>query len=369
MDFKFYMPVDIRFGESSLISLENEFKEKIVFIITDKILVEKGIASKITSKINAKDIVIFDNVEPNPSTDTVNNAAIICRNCSAEIIIALGGGSAMDTAKCVAVLMNNQGNIEDYQGGKNFSNSPVPLVCIPTTAGTGSEVTNVSVLTDSKSNRKIPFVRNELFSKYACIIPSLTQTMPPHITAETGWDAFSHAFEAYWSKSSNPISDILAIKAMKLILDNIERAYYDGDDYSARYNMAEGSLIAGIAFSQTRTTAMHATSFSLTSDYKLSHGRACAITLLGFLDYCDGYWDDKQNKLILELGLKDIADFKNILKEKLTNTKMPIKLGDVNITCSDINAIAEKGIKNAIIHEIPREIDLEKLKEILINNI
>ena len=365
MNYNFYMPVDIRFGEDALSTLTNEIDDKNVFIVTDKVLVQNGIVDTVTAKIRAKNISIFDQIEPNPSTDTINKASNTCRLHSIDTIIAIGGGSALDTAKCVAILSTNEGVIEEYIKGKSFCNKPLPLICLPTTAGTGSEVTNVSVLTNKKENTKTPLVRDELWSKYACIVPSLTHSMPKHITAETGWDSFSHALEAYWSKSSNPISDSLALKSMSLIFDNIESAYLEPQNIKARENMSLASLLAGIAFSQTRTTAMHATSFCLTSDYKLSHGRACAITMLGFLDYCNGFWDDKQDILLKRLNLNNFIDFIKLLENKLINTQMPIKLSEVGITKDNIEKLAESGLKYAILHQIPREINKENLVKVL----
>jgi len=369
MDFKFFMPVDIRYGEDALSSLCLELNDKNVFVVTDKILLEKGVVNKAISTFNPKKITVFDKVEPNPSTETINRAASLAREKNIDAVLAIGGGSAMDTAKCVAILITNDGSIEDYIKGKAYKNAPACLICAPTTAGTGSEVTCVSVLTNKASNTKIPLVSNMLWPRFACVVPSLTLSMPKHITAETGWDAFSHALEAYWSKSSNPISDALALKSIELILDNIEIAYMNASDIVARSKMCLASLIAGIAFSQTRTTAIHATSFMLTSDYKLSHGRACAITILAFLDYCNGYWDEKQNYLLKYLKIESFDKFKTILQDKLIRTQMPIKFSNIGITNDDITALAQSASNYAILHEIPRKITIDSLKQILTNNI
>ena len=227
MNFNFNLRTDVSFGEKSLEKLLS-VKGGNSFILTTPPIVKSGNYERVRSYI--QNIAYTADVESNPSTENINNIATKARDCKAEIIIALGGGSVMDTGKCVAALLTNGGDIQEYLEGREFNSRALPLYCIPTTSGTGSEVTNVAVITNKTKGYKRPLVSPYLQPSYALVAPSLTLTVPPHITAETGWDAFSHAIEAYWNTESNPVSDAIAKDAIGLILNNIVKAYCCGDD-------------------------------------------------------------------------------------------------------------------------------------------
>jgi alcohol dehydrogenase len=203
---------------------------------------------------------VFSGIRENPTRQNKEDCAAFLRGAAADGVVALGGGSVLDCAKAAA--------------------NGLPVIALPTTAGTGSEVTNIAVL--SNGDAKTPEAKAEYLPKVAIVDPELTLSCPPRVTADSGMDALSHALEALWSSGHRPPCDSLARRAIELILENLETAVRDGADLPARSALAEGSLLAGMAFSQTRTAGVHACSFPLTARYGLSHGAACAFTLAAF---------------------------------------------------------------------------------------
>ncbi len=357
-NFNFVAPVNIKFGEKA-INVLDEIKNKKILILTFPELYKNGCYDNVLNHLTGNKIVLITDIEPNPTCDNIDNALKVARDNQVELIIAVGGGSIMDVAKCVSLIMLNGGKALDYLYGKKIVTAGLPLYCIPTTSGTGSEVTNVAVISEKSLGIKRPIVSSYMLPKYALIIPSMTLTVPPRITAETGWDAFTHSIEAYWNKESNPISDAIAKDAIKLILENINTAYNNGSDINARENLALASLMAGVAFAQTRTTALHGLSFRFTSHYKISHGRACVLTLLPILKAINNTDNIKMQQLVHYLGYDNSDMFYADLKSKLIATGMPLTLAEVNVPISDIDNLVDDGMKNGIIFLTPLEMTRE----------
>ncbi|MBQ9941601.1 MAG: iron-containing alcohol dehydrogenase, partial [Christensenellaceae bacterium] len=220
-------------------------------------------------------------VVPNPLLETADAAAALARECRADCIIGIGGGSAMDTAKAAAAFAPAGISAAEYAAGRPLPAARLPLILIPTTAGTGSEVTNVSVLTDAKTAKRTSLVGNILYADTAIIDPALSETMPPRVAAASGMDALCHAIESFWNVRSSPVSQALSMEAARRILIHLESAVKGDPD--AREEMSIAATIAGIAFNQTRTTVCHAVSYRLTAHYGIDHGLACAATLPGFV--------------------------------------------------------------------------------------
>ena len=284
-NFRFHMPVAVHYGVGIAHNMTGRIRGERVMIVCDPFLYQSGVAEKLGGALEGKTVSYFSGIEPNPSTVSVDACAEAARAARAETVIGVGGGSAMDVAKVVACLVTNGGSIYDYYAGgtKRFGPRAVKLILIPTTAGTGSEVTNVGVYTNPRAGVKMPFVTDEFWADEALIDPEMTYSLPPAVTASTGMDAFCHAIEAYWNKESQPMCDFLAMGALKTILENIKAAYDHPDDTAARGAMITAALVAGVAFSQTRTTGIHAVSFPLTTEFHASHGAACSITLPAFI--------------------------------------------------------------------------------------
>lgn len=365
--FEFFMPVKVCFGVGLSKEVGKYIKGKNVLMISDPFLYQSGVAKQIGDSIEGKEVSYFSEVEPNPSCESVDKAAQLARKIHADCVIGLGGGSAMDISKMVSCLVTNEGNIYDYYSGgtKTLASRKTTLICIPTTAGTGSEVTNVGVFTNKKTGIKMPMVTNEFWADYAVIDPELTYTLPSAVTASTGMDAFCHAIEAYWNKTSQPMCDLLAMGAMKKILENIKVAYDEPDNKQARAEMIKASLIAGVAFSQTRTTGIHALSFPLTTEFGASHGTACAITLPAFIRLSKEQAEEKMLELTSFLGYQSIEEFADEVEALMKSMKMPVRLHQIGVTETDIEHIAEVGLNAAIIQLTPAVMNKDTVCDLL----
>ena len=363
--FEFWMPVKVCFHAGASKEAASYIRGSSVLIISDPFLYKSGAAKAVGDSLKGKKVAYFSDIEPNPSCESADTAAAAARSINADCIIGLGGGSAMDVAKVVACLTTNAGSIYDYySGGTNaFEKRETTLICIPTTAGTGSEVTNVGVYTNQNLKIKMPMV-NDLFWPDAAIIdPELTYTLPPAVTASTGMDAFCHAIEAYWNKNSQPMCDFLALGAMKMILENIKQAFETPENQEARGAMMVSALVAGVAFSQTRTTGIHALSFPLTAEFGANHGTACAITLPAFIRSVEN--NAKMNGLISYLGYGSLVEFADAIASLMKSMKMPVHLREIGVKEEDLEHIAEVGLGAAIIQLTPAVMNKETVYALL----
>jgi alcohol dehydrogenase class IV len=230
-------------------------------IVTDKVLHQAGLAQRVADGLTGSGVTlagIFDAVPPNSEVQAVEEGAAFARAAGCDLLIALGGGSVLDTAKAMNLLLTEGGALLDYEGAGLLSRPLRPLIAIPTTAGTGSEVTIAAVIRDEAQGLKLEFNSPFLMPDVAILDPELTLSLPPVLTAATGMDALTHAIEAYVSTGAQPVSDALAIGAIKMIAGNLRQAVQHGDDLEARSNMLLASTMAGIAFSNTLLGIVHA---------------------------------------------------------------------------------------------------------------
>lgn len=365
--FGYWMPVRICYEEGISKKMSQFIKGKHVFMISDPFLYQNGLAEAVGNSLEGKQVSYFSHIEPNPSCESVDEAAALAREAGADCVIGFGGGSSMDVAKMVSCLVSNEGSVYDYYSGgtKELKGRSTMLVCIPTTAGTGSEVTNVGVFTNRKKGVKMPMVHDLFWADYAVIDPSLTYTLPPSVTASTGMDAFCHAIEAYWNKESVPICDILSMGAMKMILENMKQAYEAPGDQKARGAMLTASLIAGISFSQTRTTGIHALSFPLTTEFGASHGTACAVTLPAFVRLSQELEGEKMQALACYLGYRSVEELAQALEALMTGMNMPTRLSQIGVKKEDLGHIAKVGLSAAIIKLTPAEMNEKSVYALL----
>ncbi|WP_368931027.1 iron-containing alcohol dehydrogenase [Bacillus pumilus] len=252
-----------------------------VMIVTDSGVRNAGLVQPIEAYLQEAgySVFVFDQVSPNPRDNECLAGAELFRKEQASAVIAIGGGSPMDTAKAIALLGPNGGIPEDYISGKKAYANLSPLICIPTTAGTGSEVTRSSVITLAASHKKITLKHALLRPTIAILDPALTLTVPKSITAATGVDALVHAIEGYSCKVTNPISKAMGASAMETIVKYLPAAFEDGSDLEARYKMQEGSLLAGLCFGSADVAAVHCLAEALGSLYDTPHGIANAVFL------------------------------------------------------------------------------------------
>jgi 1,3-propanediol dehydrogenase/alcohol dehydrogenase len=231
----------------------------------------------------------------------VTKGAALCKEARAEVVVAIGGGSPLDAAKAIALLATNQEEIGTYEKEVPLKEA-LPLVAIPTTSGTGSEITRFTVITDTKTKVKMLIGHETLIPKVAILDPILTVSMPKDVTAATGMDALTHAIEAYTSKVATPFTDLFALKAVELISQNLIRAVHNPEDLEARANMLKGQMYAGYAFGNASVALVHAMSRPLGAHFGLSHGIANAILLPGVLAYNRATCVGKMRDLAKALG-------------------------------------------------------------------
>ncbi len=279
---RFQAPTRIYFG-SGMISRLKEIIEEFsknpnLFLVTDRGIIDSGIADKVLDAFPG--IQVFDEVEQNPKHPTVNKAGEIVRNVKPDMIIGLGGGSALDAAKAVALLATNPGSIEEYEGKGKYRSPPLPVLAIPTTCGTASEVTWVAVITHTERQFKMSIKGPLMFPAIALVDPDLLVTLPSPLIASTGMDALTHAVEAYTVKPATFMTDIFARESLQLIFQSLERAYRNiKEDREAREQIMLGSMLAGMAFGNSDVGAVHCIAEAVGSLYDTPHGVANSVFL------------------------------------------------------------------------------------------
>lgn len=252
-----------------------------ILLVSDPGVVRAGLIAPIQTSLEAAGfrVSLFDSLSQNPrDTECLAGAKIFNEN-KVDAVVAIGGGSAMDTGKAIALLGPNGGTPTDYVEGRRAYTNIAPIICVPTTAGTGSEVTRSSVITEEATHRKITLKHASLRPILAVLDPELTLTVPPFVTAATGVDALVHAIEGYTCRVTNPISQALGARAMETIVSALPIAYRDGQNQKARYDMLEGSLLAGLCFGSADVAAVHCLAEALGGLYDTPHGVANAVFL------------------------------------------------------------------------------------------
>lgn len=291
MVYQIILPGKIRFGVGALNTLGDEATKlaaKRVLIVTDPGVYQAGLIDPVKEQLSkAKlSVDIFAEAEPEPTFPRLNAAAEQLRKEGYNLLIGVGGGSSMDTAKGLSVLLAHGGKGQDYGGIDKVPGPGVPIFTMPTTAGTGSEVTNIAIFGDIEKGYKLGIVSSYLLARLALVDPTLTYGCPPKITAASGIDALIHAIECYTGNKANTFSDTLAIEAMRLIAGNLRTAVKNGSDKEARNCMSEGALLAGIAFSNSGVAAVHALAYPLGSRFHVPHGVANGL-LLPYVTECN----------------------------------------------------------------------------------
>ncbi len=315
-DFGFYMPTEVIFGEG-VVDRAGKVAVglgKRALVVTGKHSARaSGALARVEASLSEAGVVsvLFDRVMPNPSIELVAEGAGVAREAEADLIVAIGGGSPMDAGKAMAIFATNEGSARDYFGVKTYVRPPLPILAIPTTAGTGSEVTEYAILTDLQGKDKKSLASPAIFPKVALADPELTCTMSPEITVDTGIDALTHAVESYLANRATALSDALALESMRIIRGSLKRAWEDGQDVDARGDMLYGSMLAGMAIAQTGTTMLHAMGYPLTVFHGISHGRANGILLPYVLAFDRVGAQEKVDRIAEIFGgaLGDVRDF------------------------------------------------------------
>ncbi|HPO87404.1 MAG TPA: iron-containing alcohol dehydrogenase [Candidatus Hydrogenedentes bacterium] len=302
--FRYFTPTEVIFGCHAL----KDFAEKDLKKKTERVLIVTGKTSALKSgalemlRNACPSSIIFDQVPENPTTEVCDNAAKICREYACDMILAVGGGSPMDVAKAAAGLMKNEGLCSDFFGSGLFRNGALPVIAIPTTAGTGSEVTPYSVIVDSRTNMKKSIADPSIFPKIAVLDPVLTVTMPRHVTTNTGLDALSQAMEGFLSVNSTPLGDVLALEVCRLVKAWLPRAIADGNDLDARSHMLFAAMMSGCVIAQSGTTLVHGLGYAFTTHCGVPHGLANALLLAPVFQFNARITPEKVAQLSAALG-------------------------------------------------------------------
>ncbi len=361
-------------ASEAVVSQAQAFGAAKVLLVTDPGVAATGLPSEIGAALEdvGVDVATYAAVSGNPTTADVAATRTLADTHNSDVIVAVGGGSAIDTAKATAMLLANGGDYGDYQwDGRPITQRSHPFVAVPTTAGTGSEVSKVTVISDPTQPFKKGVLSPLMFAHAAVIDPTVTLGLPPHLTAATGMDAFIHALEAYTGLNANPVSDMLALESMRLALDSLDRATHDGADLGARRQMMLAAVFGGMAMDQSGLGLVHALSGGLCSHLHLHHGMANALLLPYVVDFnMPAIADDRRRVLnrLFALGPDASGDqLIDALTTLVSKLDLPIGLAgrrDETATL-DWDAVAEESMRMIMIKNNPRPVTIEDCRSLL----
>lgn len=343
----FRIGTEIYFNENSLNYLQNLTQEqKNIFIVLDPFMIKNGTLDILKAKLPNKNIKTFSDIAPDPTISMVTNGIEQLKSFNPNVVIALGGGSVIDVTKAIIHFGRNILDLKE-----------VIFIAIPTTSGTGSEVTSFAVITNKEKGIKYPLVSDELLPDIAILEPQLTKSVPPHITADTGLDVLTHSIEAYVSKNATDFSDALAIKSISLVFEYLELCFKDGNDIKAREKMHTASCLAGIAFNNASLGINHSIAHILGGKYHIPHGRANAILLphiiefnaeiKGYENSCS-YTAKRYEEIAKALGIAksntraSVKALVNKILELQRKLNIPDCLKKLNIDLSNFDSIKEE---------------------------
>lgn len=384
--YEFYSPVKILSGDLALENIPHELdqiQKKRPMLISDNFLKDLGLAKILKEAVKDERIEIgaeFYDVPVDSSVDVVNEIAAIFRQTRCDSLIAMGGGSVIDTAKGVNIVISeNENDLLKLMGAEMLKKPMLPLIVVPTTAGTGSEATLVAVIADRVRHIKMPFTSYKLIPDIAVLDVRMTRTLPAKITAATGMDALTHAIEAYSCLQKNPMSDAYAAQAIRIIGDTLVSTVQDGNKPKQRLAMANAALMAGIAFSNSMVGIVHSIGHSLGAVAHIPHGIAMSILLPYGMDFnlslCDSYYaeiyrllsDDEEFILTQkkDRGAAAIRKIFTMRKELLQIADLPDTLKKAGVTVDQFDEIAEKSLNDGSLIYNPREASKKEILDIL----
>ncbi|AER66893.1 iron-containing alcohol dehydrogenase [Thermovirga lienii DSM 17291] len=374
-DFSFVLPTRIEFGVGKIKMLPEIVREKGAqrpFIVTDPGIVKAGILSIVESLLSevVSEYKVFEGVEANPKDSNVEEGAKLAKDYGTDLIIALGGGSSIDCAKAISILVTLGGRPRDYEGQNHFSVPLVPVIAIPTTAGTGSEVTFSSVITDSQEKFKFSIRAEDIAPRVAIADPELTVSLPPLLTAATGMDALTHAIEGYTSTEAEPIAEACGLYAVGLISKNIRKAVEDGSDLEARSNMLVGSILAGISFSHSDVASVHCIAEALGGKYDAPHGLCNSVVLPEIMEYNLPFCLEKYSEIARAMGLSFSSVEEGARMAVLEVKKLAEDVGlppfsSLGVREEDLEELANNSFRNGSNPSNPRPMDVEDYLTVL----
>jgi alcohol dehydrogenase class IV len=365
--YKYFMPTRVEVG-NGISEKTGEFIKELgatrVLIVTDKGVRAAKLLEGIEKSLLAAnmDYDLYDEVEPNPSAETIHRGTQKLKEFKSDAVLAVGGGSSIDTAKGIAAMATNPGHILEYEGVGKISYPPLPIIAIPTTAGTGSETTNSTIVTNKETHFKLAVLSPMLFPTLAILDPNLTLNLPQEITAATGMDALTHAIESYTSKASSPVSQGFAMQAIKMIGENLTKSYFVGTDIESREKMLVASMMAGVAFSQSRLGNVHAISHTFGGVFNIPHGIANAALLPFVMKFNLPACADKYKDIAIALG-KDVRGLSTLeAAEKAIDSviemniamKIPLNIKELGVSLEYLSKLVEDSMRSGNVLINPR---------------
>lgn len=327
-----------------------------ILIVTDPYLKELGITDKIVEPLNQQGwhTSVYTEIVPEPPLEIGEKLVAFTKKHAFDLVIGLGGGSALDLAKLAGVLATHEGMVADYlnlTGNRSLTHKGIPKILIPTTSGTGSEVTNISVL--SLDTTKDVVTHDYLLPDVAIVDPALTISLPPKVTAATGIDALTHAIESYVSVNANPVTDALALQAIRLISRSIRTAVSDGENKQARTDMSYGSYLAGLSFFNAGVAGVHALAYPLGGQFHISHGESNAVLLPYVMGYIRQSCEKRMQDILEAMGFSSNhlsqkeASYKCVdeLIKLVADVKIPLTLKGFDISEAALESLTDDGIK------------------------
>jgi alcohol dehydrogenase len=373
-DGTFDMPTRVQFGRGIVATLAEEaerFGATRVMVVTDPGVLAIGLVEPLVQQLEdaGLEVTVFDQVQPNPRDLHCIEGADLARSKGIDLFVGLGGGSPIDTAKCIAVLLTNGGHPRDWEDFGALQHDPVPVIAIPTTAGTGSEVSPSAIITDTVRRKKMNLFDPRICPRVALVDPELTFSVPPSVTAATGMDALSHAIDSLHCLLDTPASDAMALEGARLNAKYLERAFADGGDIEARCGMAQASLVAGIAVGITDVSGCHSIAEAIGAVYDHAHGVCCAIGLPMIMRFNLPASTDKYARLAHAFAL-DTSDLDadeaaqraiDYVRDRSVGLGIPA-LADL-IDEADLDLLAEKAFANTSTPSNPLSPDVAAFRE------
>lgn len=365
-------------GPNSIESIKDIVAEcgaKKVLIITDQGVWNAGLIEKPKSILEAAGIwvEVINTTPPEPDVEQVNQIFNAAKEVECQMVIGIGGGSSMDVAKIISVMLTNEIPLRKLMEGAPVENRGIPMLMIPTTAGTGSEATPNAIVLVPEQELKIGIVSSKLVPDTVILDPVMTVNLPKAITASTGMDALAHAIECYISKKANPFSDTFALKAVGLIARSLRKAYRDGQDINARHDMILGAMFGGISIATSSTTAVHALAYPLGGKYRIPHGLSNAILLPHVMKFNIDATEDKFRDIAVAMGL-DVAGLSTRqaaekmienLYSLIEDLEIQTSLRDKGITEEDLDFMVESAAKvTRLLNNNPKAMTKDDIREI-----
>ncbi|MBR7024874.1 MAG: lactaldehyde reductase [Selenomonadaceae bacterium] len=366
------------FGPGAIKAIPEEIRNracKKVMLVTDKDLLKFKVATKVTELLSAAgiDFEIYDNIKANPTIENVQTGVAFCKKCGADIIVAVGGGSAIDTSKAIAIIMTNPefADVRSLEGVAPTKNKCLPIIAVSTTSGTAAEVTINYVITDVEKNRKFVCVDPKDIPIVAVVDSEMCASMPAKLCAATGMDALVHAIEGYITKAAWELTDMVHLKAIEIISKNLRKSVKG--DPAGREAMALGQYIAGMGFSNVGLGIDHSMAHPLSAVYDIPHGTACAILLAPVLKFNAPATGERYREIARAMGVAGVDEMTQdeyraaaieTVAKLSTDVGIPTKLSELGVKAEDIDFLAESALADACTPGNPRDVTKEEIAEI-----